>query len=271
MKLPSFPPTAARGALLGRPAGLALRGPSALAHTQARGGVPTLSPPTTAAPILLSRWLSVRPHGADAALAAPDKVARAHRPPAVLVKLGDAGLYSSVRFPKVLDMDRMLLLEALASSKGFAVELRDVPLSKCTAHVCASTSEEVPSAAEAAAASALVGIKTLRALAASMTAAQPGANLFVRVALPAGSSAAAAVHGELGRPSPPLPAPIRLGPRRSHWLGGTRTPSLSWLAKWHALQAHAPVFPPTATPATHSAHVLARHRSPARAGWGHAV
>ena len=128
MKLPSFPPTAAWGALLGRPAGLALRGPSALAHTQARGGVPTLSPPTTAAPILLSRWLSVRPHGADAALAAPDTVARAHGPPAVLVKLGDAGLYSLVRFPKVLDMDRMLL-EALASSKGFAVELRDVPLS----------------------------------------------------------------------------------------------------------------------------------------------
>ena len=266
MKLPSFPPTAAWGALLGRPAGLALRGgPSALA-----GGVLSRTP---AVPIPLACWLPTRSHGAvaGASPAAPEKVARAHRPPAVLVKLGEAGLYSLVRFPKILDMDRMSLLKMLRRDDGFAVTLRDVPLSQCTAHVCASTSEEAPSAAEAAAASALVGIKTLRTLAASMAAAQPGAHLFVRVALPAGSSAAAAVHGELGRPSPPLPAPIRLGPRRSHWLGGTRTPSLSWLAEWHALQAHAPVFPPTATPATHSAHVHARHRSPARAGWGHAV
>jgi hypothetical protein len=175
MKLPPW------GTLLPgrRPAGLALHGPSALA-----GGALLTVSRTPVEPLSLARWLSVRPRGAAASPVAPKKAAQAHRPPAVLVKVGDAGLYSLVKLPEGLGMDRLSLLEALASSKGFAVKLRDVALDEGAVHVCTSASEEAPSAAEAGAASALVGIKTLGTLAASMPAAQPGAHLFVHVALP---------------------------------------------------------------------------------------
>jgi hypothetical protein len=122
-------------------------------------------------------------------------------------------------------MDRLSLLKLLQRDGGFAATLSRVALHECAVRLCTSASEEAPSAAEAAAASALLGAKTLGALAASLaTVAHPGAYLFVHVALPTGSLAASVQRELRRRPNalfwaPPPP------PARSHWLaalvGGT--------------------------------------------------
>ena len=119
------------------------------------------------------------------------------KPNAVLVKVGD-GQYSLVKLD-LMEMDRMGLLEALAASRGFAVELRDVALGQCIVTACASASKNSPSEAEKASSCTLEGTETLGELASGMAAAA-GTNLFVRVTLPGGStttSAGMAAQGEL--------------------------------------------------------------------------
>ena len=124
------------------------------------------------------------------------------KPQAVLIQVGD-GRPLPFEHTSLMKLNVGTLLEALAASRGFAVELRNVPLSKCVLTVCATASEDEPTAAEAAAACELKGTRTLGALAAGMVAATAaaGTNLFVRVTLPSGSKTtmadAAAVPGEL--------------------------------------------------------------------------
>ena len=100
----------------------------------------------------------------------------------VLVNLGvePSCPYSRVKFD-VEAMDRAELLAALADSRLFTHTLRDVRLDKCTIHVCASASDEEPSAGEARTARELRGGRTLGALAADLE----GRHLFVHVRLPA--------------------------------------------------------------------------------------
>ena len=108
----------------------------------------------------------------------------AYKPTAVLVKIGD-GQWSRVTLD-VMQMDRMSLLEALAESRTFAVELRDVALSKCVVKVCVSASMEEPSNEDEVrpGAGELKGAKTLRDLVNGMdTAALP--YLYIHVTLPA--------------------------------------------------------------------------------------
>lgn len=113
----------------------------------------------------------------------------------VLVKLGDEPScpYSRVKFD-VEAMDRAELLAALADSRLFTHTLRDVRLDKCTIHVCASASDEEPSAGEARTARELRGGRTLGALAADLE----GRHLFVHVRLPAAAENAGA-GGEWAR------------------------------------------------------------------------
>ena len=109
----------------------------------------------------------------------------AYQPRAVLVQLGD-GQWSRVTLD-VMQMDRTSLLEALAESRTFVVELRDVALSKCVVKVCASASPKKPSVeeeTEAGEAGKLEGAATLRDIVTDMvTADRP--YLCIRVELPA--------------------------------------------------------------------------------------
>ena len=106
-------------------------------------------------------------------------------PRAVLVQVGD-GQWSDVTLPvdKLMSMRFMSLLKTLKHDEAFAVELRDVPLSKCAVTVCASTSTKAPSIVEAAAARALEGAETLGDLVGDWLAATLP-YLYIRVALPA--------------------------------------------------------------------------------------
>ena len=117
--------------------------------------------------------------------------------PAVLVKAGAAGHYSLVKLPDMMDMDRMSLLEALAGTRGFSPDLAGVALQRCTVRVCASASKKAPSAVEGAAVNELEGAETLGDLATPMLTTLPGANLFVRIVLPADSAVVAVAQGEL--------------------------------------------------------------------------
>ena len=174
-----------------QPAAVRLRAPLALAPAAVvilGADVVRLPAPFAAPPMPLARWLALRSHStaAGASLVAPLVPAPT---PAVLVKVGEAGLYSLIKVPKVMGMDRGSLLEALASHKGFAATLSGVALHECVVRVCTGASDEGPSATEAAAASELEGTETLRTLASSVAPTPPGSNLFVRVALPAGKTA----------------------------------------------------------------------------------
>jgi hypothetical protein len=107
----------------------------------------------------------------------------------VLVKVGD-GLWSLVK-ADLSQEDRVSLLVALKRDEAFEVELRDVALSKCTVRVCASASDEEPSAAEAGSALELKGAKTLGAL----TTGMGNNNLFIHVQQPPALMAAGAGAG----------------------------------------------------------------------------
>ena len=72
----------------------------------------------------------------------PQGVAAADNfPEAVLVKLGEEGLWSRIALD-VLKMDRISLLKALKHDEVFAVTLRDVALSNCAVKVCVGASKE---------------------------------------------------------------------------------------------------------------------------------
>ena len=107
--------------------------------------------------------------------------------PQVLVKVGN-GQYCLVKLD-LAGMDRTSLLKALKHDEGFSRSL-DVALDQCILTVCASASEDEPTASEAAAACKLQGTKTLGTSAAwtAAAAAAAGANVFVNVTLPGGSS-----------------------------------------------------------------------------------
>ena len=193
-----------------QPAAVRLRAPLALAPAAVvilGADVVRLPAPFAAPPMPLARWLALRSHStaAGASLVAPLVPAPT---PAVLVKVGEAGLYSLIKVPKVMGMDRMSLLEALASHKGFAATLSGVALHECVVRVCASASTKAPSTAEAAAASELEGTETLCTLASSVAPTPLGSNLFVRVTLPAGETAPPVVtaQGEFVRARCCLPA-----------------------------------------------------------------
>ena len=158
-------------------AGLA---PRAISFIAASGAVATRPPALAAARIPLAHWLAMRSHGTVPSVA-----------PAILVKVGDdAGPFYAFKDPGALDLDGMSLLKALQHDEGFARRLAGVALDGCTVHVCASASDEEPSAYEAKTAVPLKGAKTLGALAASVVATLPdGAYyLFVRVRLPPASA-----------------------------------------------------------------------------------
>ena len=114
----------------------------------------------------------------------------AYKPTAVLVKLGEEGLWSRLALD-VMEMDRVSLLEALAANRVFSVELRDVPLSKCAVKVCVSASKKGPSTEDEARADAsgeLEGADTLRDLVKGpVTDRYP--YLCIRVTLPTATAA----------------------------------------------------------------------------------
>ena len=172
------------GARLQAVAGLAQRVPT-IALSAAAGGVgsgmgPPRQPVPGAPPVPLARWMAMHSH--DGVAGAPSAVPEARaQPPAVLVKVGGAGLYSLVKFRDMMGMDRMALLDALASFKGFAPDLAGVALQRCAVRVCASASNKAPSAPEVAASCELEGAETLGALTAAVP---PNTNLFVCVMLP---------------------------------------------------------------------------------------
>ena len=98
-----------------------------------------------------------------------------------LVKVGDGKYLTFDDGAGVLmSMSSGALLEALAGTRAFEVELRDVPLSMCTVRVCASASNKAPSDQEVVAARELEGAETLGDLAAGMAG-----NQFIHVQLPA--------------------------------------------------------------------------------------
>ena len=104
-----------------------------------------------------------------------------------LVKVGDGKYLTFDDGAGVLmSMSSGALLEALAGTRAFEVELRDVPLSMCTVRVCASASDEEPSEAEMRGAHELKGAKKLGDLAAGTAG-----NLFIHVQLPALAAAGA--------------------------------------------------------------------------------
>jgi hypothetical protein len=117
-------------------------------------------------------------------MAAAPASARGHRA-AILVKVG-SGLFSLVKIPKAMGMDRISLLKTLQLDAAFSETLAGVALDKCAVHVIASTSKAEPQAAETAAARELRGAETLGDLAAGLAGVSlgAGANLFVRVLLP---------------------------------------------------------------------------------------
>ena len=109
----------------------------------------------------------------------------------VLVKVGE-GKHLSFNDAS-LGMTSGALLVALAGTRAFEVELRDVALSECAVRVCASASKRAPSEQEAAAARGLEGAETLGDVAADLAG-----NLFVHVQLPAAVAAAAAAAAGVG-------------------------------------------------------------------------
>jgi hypothetical protein len=142
--------------------------------------------------------VSVRRHAAsDRLLEAEPAALRLHLAknktmPRWLVKVGEEGLWSLVK-ADLSKEDRVGLLAALAGTRAFEVSLRGVALDACTVRVCASASDEEPSAAEAAIALELKGAKTLGALTTGMV----GNNLFIHVQQPTALMAAGAgVGGE---------------------------------------------------------------------------
>lgn len=112
----------------------------------------------------------------------------------VLVKVGD-GYYSDVTLDDVTGMRRMALLESLAATRAFEVELRDVPLSKCAVHVRASEAKTAPSADVAA--RVLEDALTLGDLfPADLEGAPAAGNLYIHVRLPPSVVAGAGAGGE---------------------------------------------------------------------------
>ena len=180
-----------RGPRAQQVAGAGLRAP--LAGTRDAPPAWRRAPVDTAPAVPLARWLaSQRAHSTAVAGAACNNAPNTAAARAVLVKVGDAGRYSLVTYDALMAMDAMSLLKALRRDEGFALDLAGVSLQRCTVEVCVSESDRAPSADEAGAAIELEGAETL---AASMASAPAGANLFVRVTLPA--SAAAAGNSEL--------------------------------------------------------------------------
>ena len=117
----------------------------------------------------------------------PQGVAAADNfPEAVLVKLGEEGLWSRIALDvDVLKMDRMSLLKALKHDEAFAVTLRDVALSSCAVKVCVSASKKGPSIEEEAQEGALEGAETLGDIVTGMgTETEGRPYLYIRVALP---------------------------------------------------------------------------------------
>jgi hypothetical protein len=104
----------------------------------------------------------------------------------VLVKVG-GGNNLVFEDARVMRMHSGAPLKALTKDEGFRVELKDVPLSRCTVRVTASTSDEAPTPEEEGAAVELAGVKTLQGHVAELGAKGPlpeGTKLFVRVQLP---------------------------------------------------------------------------------------
>ena len=119
-------------------------------------------------------------------------------PSAVLFKVGDEkrAAWRSFKHEKLLGMDASDLLEALAGSKMFSLDFKDVKLSACSIAVIKNAAlpagAEEPSAEHEAGDSVveMKAAKTLGDVANGVGAS--GAPLFVRVGLPAAAAAAAA-------------------------------------------------------------------------------
>jgi len=141
----------------------------------------------------------------------------------VLVKAGE-GSYTRVNFDDVAGMDRADLLKALKHDELFAFKLRNVALDECTVHVCASASDEEPSAEDGRSARELKGAKTLREL---FPAGSAG-NLFIHVQLKAVAlGAGAGASGECLRACPSQPDPCRTHTTPQHFWWQWRVPELN--------------------------------------------
>ena len=109
-------------------------------------------------------------------------------PSAVLFKVGDDGHWSPFEDEKLLGMDASDLLEALADSRMFALDFKDVGLSACSIAVVKNSAlpagAKEPSAEQEAGDSVVVmkGAETVGDMANGVGAS--GAPLFVRVGLP---------------------------------------------------------------------------------------
>ena len=110
----------------------------------------------------------------------------------VLVKVGD-GKWNPFKHDNLQGMDTSDLLEALAGSRMFALDFKDVKLSACTVHFGKlPADQDEPSAQDAAGFLELKGAKTVGTAAGSIAA---GDQVCIRVRLPRPAGAGAAVAG----------------------------------------------------------------------------
>ena len=174
-------------------AGVGARSPARLARRGLAAAAASLPPPAAAAarhsasPLelrSLAVWAAPSRGAASAAAAAPPRLA--------LVKVGDADFVDApLDTDALLRMRAMQVLEALAASRAFAADLKDVALNRCEVSVGVTTFGEGPSVAEETAAVRLKGANTVE----SVLPAGAGGHVFIRVRLPPAAPAPTATAG----------------------------------------------------------------------------